>query len=168
MLACARNKEAAADVGLVALESVFSKIATRYDLVLLDLPVTWFGWTRQILSVSDLVFVCGFNTIPGLRQVGETLQAMRSTGEVRAQGAVILNRCEHRLLRGVLRRQHARNVLGNEEIFYVRENAEPAVHAVNTGIPLSSSDQSNKIRKDIGSISKRVAALEPARPERKP
>ena len=66
-------------------------ISARYDLILLDLPVPWFDWNRQLLSAAEVVFVSGRNTIPGLRQVAETLKAVRAVERVPPQVKVVLN-----------------------------------------------------------------------------
>ena len=42
----------------------------------------WFSWTRQLLSAAEVVLVSGLNTIPGLRQVAETLTAVRAVERV--------------------------------------------------------------------------------------
>ena len=81
----------------------------------------WFPWTEQILSVSDLVVVTGFNNVPGLRQVAGTLQTVRQMERIPPQIAVALNRCRSRLLGRVANKQHAIQVLGQETIVYVRE-----------------------------------------------
>ena len=97
----------------------------------------------------------GLNTIPGLRQVAETLKAVRSVDRVPPQVRVVLNRCEVRLLGGMARQHHVSNLLGGEEVLSIREDNESAVHSVNTGIPMAR--KGGKISKDIGPIAKLVA-----------
>ena len=125
-------------------------IAARYDLILLDLPVPWFNWTRQLLAAAEVVLVSGLNTIPGLRQVAESLVAVRAVERVPARLAVVLNRCEHHMVGGVARRNHVKNLLGKEEVFFVRDDPHSAVQSVNTGIPMAT--QGGKVSKDITPI----------------
>src|SRR5689334_18139270 len=66
------------DLNVSALDALFNLASLRYELLLIDLPVTWFAWTDQVISASDGVIVTGTNTIPGLRQTVETLKAVRS------------------------------------------------------------------------------------------
>ena len=80
VLAAPRSRKSPLDLDVRALEALFGMIATRYDLLIIDLPPLWFPWTEQILSVSDLAVVTGFNTVPGLRQVAGTLQGVRESG----------------------------------------------------------------------------------------
>ena len=82
VLAAPRSKDNPPDLSPATLEALFQMIAARYDLILLDLPVTWFNWTRQLLSAAEVVLISGLNTIPGLRQVAETLAAVRTVERV--------------------------------------------------------------------------------------
>jgi pilus assembly protein CpaE len=160
VLAAPRNKLASPDINPEVLESLFRMIAARYDLILLDLPVPWFAWTRQLLSAAEVAFVSGLNTIPGLRQVGEALALIRAVDRVPPKVAVVLNRCEYRLVGGFARRNHVRNLLGTEEVFFVREEVESAVQSINTGIPMAIQGQS-KASKDIAPIAQTAAEAKP-------
>jgi len=160
VLAAPRSKDSSADLDPQTLEMLFRMIAARYDLILLDLPVPWFNWTRQLLSAAEVVVVSGLNTIPGLRQVAESLAAVRAVERVPARVAVVLNRCEYRLVGGIARRNHVKNLLGAEEVFFVREDAENAVQSVNTGIPMASQGQ-GKVSKDIAPIALLASEAKP-------
>ena len=77
VLATPRHRDATSNVSIGALDALFRVIARRYDLLILDLPPLWFEWTPQVLSVCDLAVVTGLNTVAGLRQVSDTLEAVR-------------------------------------------------------------------------------------------
>jgi pilus assembly protein CpaE len=150
VLAAPRSKDHPSDLDPHTLEALFRMVAARYDLILLDLPVPWFNWTRQLLAAAEVVLVSGLNTIPGLRQVAESLVAVRAVERVPARVAVVLNRCEYHLVGGVARRNHVKNLLSKEEVFFVRDDPHSAVQSVNTGIPMAT--QSGKVSKDIAPI----------------
>jgi pilus assembly protein CpaE len=160
VLAAPRSRDNSADFDPHTLEVLFRMIAARYDLILLDLPVLWFNWTRQLLSAAEVVLVSGRNTIPGLRQVAESLTAVRAAERVPAKVAVVLNRCEHHLVGGIARRHHVKNLLGGEEVFFVRDDAESAVQSVNTGIPMAQG-QGGKVSKDIVPIAQLASEAKP-------
>jgi pilus assembly protein CpaE len=160
VLAAPRNRDNSPDLDLETLETLFRMIAARYDLILLDLPVPWFNWTRQLLSAAEVALVTGLNTIPGLRQVVESLTALRAVERVPARVAVVLNRCEYRLVGGIARRNHVKNLLGAEEVFFVRDDAQNAVQSVNTGIPMAIQGQ-GKVSKDIAPIALLAAEAKP-------
>jgi pilus assembly protein CpaE len=157
VLAVPRSKDHPSDLDPHTLEALFRMIATRYDLILLDLPLPWFNWTRQLLSAAEVVLVTGLNTIPGLRQVVESLTAVRAVERVPAKVAVVLNRCEYRLVGGIARRNHVKNLLGSEEVHFVRNDAENAAQSVNTGIPMASHGQGGKVSKDVAPIAQLVS-----------
>jgi pilus assembly protein CpaE len=161
VLAAPRSRENSSDLDPKTLETLFQMIATRYDLILLDLPVAWFNWTRQLLSAVEVAVVSGLNTIPGLRQVAETLTAVRAVERVPAKIAVALNRCEHHLVGGFARRHHVKNLLASEEVFFIRADVENAVQSVNTGIPMAAQGQGGKMSKDIVSIAQLASEAKP-------
>lgn len=160
VLAAPRRKDNSPDLDAQTLEMLFRMIAARYNLILLDLPVPWFNWTRQVLSAAEVVLVSGLNTIPGLRQVAESLTAVRAVERVPAKIAVVLNRCEYHLVGGFARRNHVKNLLAAEEVFFVRDDGENAVQSVNTGIPMAVQGQ-GKVSKDIAPIALVAAEAKP-------
>jgi pilus assembly protein CpaE len=161
VLAVPRSRDNPPDLDPHTLEALFRMTATRYDLILLDLPVPWFNWTRQLLSAAEVVLVSGLNTIPGLRQVAESLTAVRAVERVPARVAVVLNRCEHHLVGGIARRHHVKNLLGEEQVFFVRDDPENAVQSVNTGIPMAAQGRGGKVNKDIAPIALLASEAKP-------
>ena len=83
------------------------------------------------------MIVTGIKTIPCLRQVSETIGAIRSSRPESGPVAVAINRCEQGLLGGVARRNHVKSVLPNEAIFFIRDYKKTIVESINTGIPVS-------------------------------
>lgn len=164
VLAAARSKETAAEPSIAALDALFAKISEKYELVLVDLPVPWVTWTRQILGVSDLAVVTGLSTIPSLRQVADTVKAIRGLDPAPARIEVALNRCPTRLMGGLVGRQYAKRILEAEPMFCIREHASAARQSVNTGVPVSLAAPSNWISKDIAKMAALVSGLQATRP----
>lgn len=158
----ARRSRNARDLSVMALDALFGMIAQRYDVTIVDLPPRWEDWTDQIISVCDLAIVTGLNNVPGLRQIAETLGAVRSAPVLPARIVVALNRCERQLFGGIARRQHVQRILGREEIVYVREDIVSANHALNTGVPISIGTPSSRIAKDVRPLVSLMADLKPA------
>jgi pilus assembly protein CpaE len=161
VLATPRNRRAAVELNMAALDALFRLISVRYDLVILDLPPTWFDWTDQIISACDLAIITAFNNVPGLRRIGEMLQQLRGAERPPPQIVVALNRCEHRLATGIARRQHVRRALGSQTVVYVREDAAAATHSLNTGVPISITSRSSKIAKDVRALVSLASGLAP-------
>jgi pilus assembly protein CpaE len=151
VFAAPRSKSDPCDFNVAALDKLLDMISARYLLILIDLPVTWFTWTSQIVSASDGVVVTGTNTIPGLRQTAETLVAVREIARASAQITVAVNRCRRRFWGGVARRRHVERVLGREKLFYIAEESM-ALESVNTGTPMTLSKGTGAIVRDIAPL----------------
>jgi pilus assembly protein CpaE len=162
VLACVRSKNAT-EPSIAGLDALFSLISQRYEVILIDLPLAWFGFTRQILTVSDLAVVTGVNTIPSLRQVAETVKAIRELEHQPRQIVVAINRSEAGLLGGLSGQHYAQQMLAEEKLFYIRDDSAVARQSVNTGVPVSLAAPSSRISKDIGKLTELVAALQPTR-----
>jgi pilus assembly protein CpaE len=158
VFAAPRTNFNSCDLNVVALDKLFDMISTRYDLIVIDLPAAWLTWTSQVIAGSDGVIVTGINTIPGLRQMTETVAAVRDACSASGQVAVAVNRCEHRLIGGIARRQHVEKVLGREKVFYVRDDPM-MVQCINTGTPMALVNAGRKASKEIAVLGAFCAGL---------
>jgi pilus assembly protein CpaE len=166
VFAAPRSKFESWQLDVAALDKLFGMIATSYDCILIDLPATWFPWTSHIVTASAGIIVTGLNTIPGLRQISETLSAIRNTTGVGGEIRVALNRCEYGLLGGVARGRHVKSVLSDETVIFIR-NARLAVECINTGVPMQAANSGHRINKQIAEIAEFCASLQAARAARK-
>jgi pilus assembly protein CpaE len=162
VFAAARSR-IASEFTVDMLDALFDMIAGRYDLVLIDLPVIWFPWTSDIISNSSAVLVVGINTIPGLRQVAETLAAVRAARGETGSLAVVINRYEKQILGRIARRQHVESVLAKEKVFFVQEDASAVLESISTGQPMALNNASRRMVKEIGTIADFCAELQPVR-----
>jgi pilus assembly protein CpaE len=166
VFAAPRTKFEYCDLDMSALDALLSMAATRYDLILVDCPVTWFGWTPKVIAASNAALVTGINTVPGLRQLVETLATIRRLPQVPGQVAVAINRSQRRLLGGIVRRQHVETALRGEQIFYVAE--EPlALESINTGSPMAMRKSYRAMGKDIAALAAFCQGMSPTRVEQR-
>jgi pilus assembly protein CpaE len=161
IFAAPRSHLRARDLGVEALSALFDRMAQHYAFVVVDLPVSAHVWTIPLLIASEGILVTGANTIPGLRQVSETIGAVRAEARVNADLRTVINRCESGLFGGVAGRELVDRILGAEERFYVR-NTSIAVECVNRGESLTMARPSDKAVKDIAAIVDFCMALKPA------
>jgi pilus assembly protein CpaE len=158
VFAAPRSKFDTCSLNFAALDALFELISRRYDFILIDLPVSWFSWTPKIVAASGGILVTGVNSIPGLRQIAEALNAVRETAGLSGEIRVIINNCERGLFGRVARRQHVKSVLEHEQTFFVR--SDPAVlESINTGTPMAINGLGPKISKDIAKIAEFCAGL---------
>jgi pilus assembly protein CpaE len=151
VFAAPRSKFSSERLNINALDTLFSMITKRYDLVFIDYPLTWFSWMPQVIGASDAAVVTGINTIPCLRQISEALVQVRSSGTSPLQVAVALNRCERTLIGTIARRKHVERVLQDAQVFYISERAE-VIESVNMGIPIMLSDSGTKLQGELAPL----------------
>jgi pilus assembly protein CpaE len=163
VFAAPRSKFDLRALNVAALDALFGLIAKRYELILIDLPVTWFSWTADIVANSSAIIITGINTIPCLRQLAATLAEVREARPDAGKIALAINRCERTLLGGMARRQHVESVLGREQVFYVGNDSAGMVESANTGTPLALGGSSSKTAKEIAEIAAFCAGLAPVR-----
>jgi Flp pilus assembly CpaE family ATPase len=164
VLAAPRSKTFnAGELRIETLDVLFDKMAARYEYMLADLPVTWFSWTRPVIGASSRMVVTGLNTVPGLRQIAETLAVIRgNAADGQGHIAVAINRCQRRSFNGTaLREEHIRRVLGREQILLVREDPA-AAESVNAGEPLAIGHSLRKVNKDIAALADFCRGAEPS------
>jgi pilus assembly protein CpaE len=162
VFAAPRSKFPWDSLNIDALDALFGMIAMRYDLVLIDFPVSWFPWTTQVIAASDAGIVTGTNTIPCLRQIFETLALVRSNGAKGLHIGIAINRCEYTMLGSIARRKHVEMVLRDERLFFVGEFAG-STESINMGKPRVLGGSARKLRKDLAPLAEFCAGLRSAR-----
>ena len=161
VLAASRSRFHARDLSVEALSALFDRMAQRYSTIIIDLPLSVHSWTLPLLAASKGILVTGLNTIPGLRQIEETMRALREEATITAELRAVVNRCDVGLLGKVARADHVARILGEEKRFCVR-NAAVAVECVNVGSPIALAYPSDKSVKDIAAIAAFCARLNTA------
>ena len=151
VFAAPRSKFSSDDLNIDALDALFNMITKRYDLIFIDHPLNWFSWTTQVIAASDAAVITGINTIPCLRQISETLALVRSGGPPALQIGIVLNRCERTLLGSVARSKHVRQVLQDEQVFFISRWPE-AVESVNMGVPMMLGASAGKLQKEFARL----------------
>jgi pilus assembly protein CpaE len=151
VLAASRSRFHARDLSVEALSALFDRMAQRYSTIVIDLPLSVHSWTLPLLAASKGILVTGLNTIPGLRQIEETIRALREKGTITADVRAVVNRCDFSFLGKVARADHVARILGEGKCFCVRD-AAVAVECVNVGSPIALAYPSDKSVKDIAAI----------------
>jgi pilus assembly protein CpaE len=166
VLAASRSRFHARDLSVEALSALFDRMAQRYAAIIIDLPLSVHSWTLPLLAASKGILVTGLNTIPGLRQIEETLRALRTEASITAELRAVVNRCEFGLFGRVARADHVTRILGEEKRLLVRDT-RAAIECVNVGTPIILAHPSDKSVKDIAAIAAFCAGLNAAPPRRR-
>jgi pilus assembly protein CpaE len=163
VFAAGRSRFRARDLDVEALSALFDRLTHRYAYIVVDLPLSVHSWTIPLLAASKGILVTGLNTIPGLRQIGETLGALRAEALGGADKRAVVNRCDFGLLGKVVRADHVARILGDEKRLFVR-NTRIALECVNLGTPMGIAYPSDKAVKDIAAIADYCVALKSVAP----
>jgi pilus assembly protein CpaE len=155
-----RNRLHTSRVGVEVLSVLFERMAHHYAYIVVDLPLSADVWTIPLLTASEGILVTGVNTIPGLKQVAETLRAVRAESGITADVRTVINRCEFGFFGGQVRGDHVDRVLSGEERFCVR-NSRVAVECVNLGKSMTMAYPSDKAVKDIAKVVDFCMTLKP-------
>ncbi len=165
VFAASRSRFHTRDLDIEALSALFDRMAHRYAYIIIDLPLSVHSWTLPLLAASKGILVTGLNTIPGLRQIEETLRALRAEALITADKRAVVNRCDFGFLRKVVRAEHVARILGDEKRLFVR-STRVALECVNLGTPMTIAYPSDKAVKDIAAIADYCVALKSAAPKR--
>lgn len=158
VFAAPRRSAPVDEINIDALDSLLTMIARRYDAINIILPSYWFSWTPQIIAASDGAVVAGRNTVPGLRQVSETVERVRSSGAVDLSIRVALNRCERTVFGSIANRKHAEMALRDERVFFIGQRPE-AIDSVNLGVPMLLGSAARKVRREFAELAGFCAGL---------
>jgi pilus assembly protein CpaE len=139
------------DINVDALDTLLTMIAQRYDAINIILPLYWFSWTPQIIAASDGAVIAGRNTVPGLRQVSEVAERVRSSGASELSIRVALNRCERTFFGSISNRKHAEMALRDERVFFIGQRQE-AIESVNLGVPMLLGPAARKVRSEFAAL----------------
>jgi pilus assembly protein CpaE len=165
VFAASRSRFNRRDLDVEALSALFDRLAHRYAYIIIDLPLSVHAWTIPLLAASRGILVTGLNTIPGLRQIEETLRALRAEALVVADVRAVINRCQFGLLGKVVRAEHVARILGDEKRLFVRD-ARVALECVNLGSPMTVAYPSEKAVKDFAAIADYCVSLKSATQKR--
>jgi pilus assembly protein CpaE len=161
VLATSRSRFHARDLGVEALSALFDRMTQRYAAIVIDLPLSVHSWTLPVLAASKGIQVTGLNTIPGLRQIEETMRALREEPTITADVRAVINRCDIGVLGRIARADHVARILGGEKRLFVR-NARVAVECVNVGAPMALAYPSDRSVRDVAAIAAFCAGLNAA------
>ncbi|HEX5470897.1 MAG TPA: AAA family ATPase [Lacipirellulaceae bacterium] len=164
VFAAPRSKLDPCEINVAALDALLEMILERYDFVILDLPVLWFNWTIPTLENSSAILITGINTIPCLRQLRATLDAVLAAKASSSEIAIVLNKINRRLFGRIERQHHVKRVLADQKVFYVSDDPS-ATDRVNVGTPAALGG-SSRSAKEFAKLASFCVGLVKSAPQR--
>jgi pilus assembly protein CpaE len=129
----------------VVVTRLLDLVSAHFEFVVFDMPRTWFSWTDSVLLGSNKVFIVSETTVPSLRQARQLIDAIGERLGERPDPQVIVNRFEHRLFSGGLRRTDIDRALGGAVAGFIPNDYGLVREAIDRGVPLDEVKRGNKI-----------------------
>lgn len=127
-------------------------VSAYFDNVVIDLPRTWFPWTRTVLLGTNKLFVVSEMTVPCLRQAHRLMASIKSISAGAVSPSVIVNRFEKRGVDGGVRPEDIEEMLGERFAGGVANNYRLVREAVDRGVPIHAIDPKANVIGDLRSI----------------
>ncbi len=148
--------------GEIAPQMVFAVLdflASRYDVILIDIPNQHLMWSDNLLQGSDVVVASGTSTVPALKQLGAKLAWLDVLKISPDKTAIVINQCERTILGQIVRRKDISHALPDRPLFFVRDDVAAVRAAANVGRPLMELSGGSNVSKDIRRLADWIAAL---------
>lgn len=138
-------------------------VSAYFDIVVIDMPRTWFSWTDSVLLGSNRLFIVSEATVPGLRHTQRLTHAIHERLEDDAHPEVIVNRFDQRAFDGGLRRSDIEDTLGDTFVGTISNNYRLVREAIDRGVPLDEISADSNVAADLARI-----VMPEARPQATP
>ena len=139
--------------------AVLDLLASRYDVILIDIPNQHLMWSDNLLLGSDAVVVSGLSTVPALKQLAGKLARLDVLKISPNKTAIVVNQCEKTILGQIVRRKEISHALPDRRLFFVRDDVATVRAAANIGRPLMELSGGSNVSKDIRKLADWIAAV---------
>ena len=127
-------------------------VSAYFDVVILDMPRTWFQWTENVMIGSDKLFIVSEMTVPDLRQAQRLLKAIDERLPEQVDPQVIINRFEQSMFDSGVRRGDLERALGKALSGTVPNNYRLVREAIDRGVPLDEVRAGNDVSASLSRI----------------
>ena len=139
--------------------AVLDLLASRYDVILIDIPNQHLKWSDNLLQGSDAVVVSGTSTVPALKQLGAKLARLDVLKISPEKTAIVVNQCEKTILGQIVRHKEISRALPDRNLFFVRDDVAAVRAAGNVGRSLMELSGGSSVGKDIRKLAEWIAAV---------
>lgn len=139
--------------------TVIDAIASRYELLLIDLPVGWLTWTDHLLHGSDGIVVTGGETVPALRQLKAALHGVDACGLAADKVVVAVNEVATDLLGRPSGRTIIEKAMSGRRKFLLRRDDDGVRAALDAGRPITELAASGRFSRDLKPLAAWVAEI---------
>jgi pilus assembly protein CpaE len=140
-------------VDATVVTKVLGVASEMFDTMVIDLPASWQAWTDDVLAGSDRVYIVTEFSVPALRKAHELVSALKSGLDKATPIKVIVNKYRRQLFgRSGLARRDVVELLQGDLGGFVPEDYDLVREAINRGRPLSATNRSNRVSRELNRI----------------
>jgi pilus assembly protein CpaE len=132
------------------ISGILNAVSAAFEQVVIDMPPLWQPWTFDVLQGCDQVLITTEFTIPAMRKALELVRALEARFKNESpQVGVIVNKFEHKLFGGGLRKGDATALLGEALVAFVPDERELINEAINQGDLASAVKKSSRVSREL-------------------
>lgn len=141
-----------ADVSVEDIRRVLDAAAEAYDVVILDMPLLFTGWTIEALKMSEKILLVVQNSLATIRDAKSILDNLPTLGIERVAIEVVSNRAEASM--GSVSIDELKKTLNVRRAHRIRSDFRASANAQNQGKPVPTVAPNSKMTKDIRTLSR--------------
>ena len=132
------------------ISGILNVVSDAFEQVVFDMPPLWQPWTFDVLQGCDQVLITTEFTIPAMRKAHELVKALEARFKDESpQVGVIVNKYQHKLFGGGLRKSDATALLGEALVAFVPDEHELISEAINQGDLASAVKRSSRVSREL-------------------
>lgn len=126
-------------------------VRSEYDLVLVDMPSDWTGWSLSVALASSRVVMVTELSVASLRQAKRRIQLFSSVGLPANRVEIVANRVERRLFRSIGVKEAA-EVLGQPIVAEISDAGDDLIRAQDEGRLITDNHRHSRFANDIEAL----------------
>jgi pilus assembly protein CpaE len=136
----------------VAVEALLEVTRSEYDVVLVDLPPVWTGWSDAVLANTDLLVLVTQVSVAGVRQARRQLDTLSERRLGAVPVVVVANRHRKRLFQREVGLREAERALGRKFDAIVPSDYKLVSEAHNAGMPVSAVKKRSRLEREVRNL----------------
>lgn len=151
VLAAPRQFTTLDSVSSDAIQQLIAALRRQFDVILLDLPAVWTGWSNRALSLADRIAVVTHLSVPHAHLIRRQLQTLGLQGLDQVAPLLVCNRVGGDAPSGVSQKSVER-AIGRAFDVAVPEDVKLVGEAINQGVAISAIRRGAKVERALNEL----------------
>lgn len=139
------------------IKKVITVAKDSYDIIVLDLPRLFIGWTVEALKASDRFILVIQRALPVLRDAKLVLEELPMLNIDRTHAEVLENRFDSK--QKSINDSQIEKILGVDHTFKVHNDFNAAMSSQDKGLPIVKAEPRSQLSKDVSQLAKQVVSM---------